>query len=132
MAFNARLNLDPFSDTRVVDFSYSLSRDVDASGRPAGAVRGGIITITIESTDDTSLFEWMTDPTQKKSGNIKIMDPNTAGGSLKELSFEDAYITQYGENFHWQGNENMLQTFTISAKIIKLGGGEHENEWPGS
>ncbi len=130
MAFSARLDLDPLSDVRVVDFSYHLSRDIDPSGRPAGAVRGGTIHITIESTNKTALFEWITDPTLKKSGTIRVMDDSNAGSSLKELSFEDAYVVEYGENFHWQGGENLLETFLLSAKKIKMGGGEHENEWP--
>jgi hypothetical protein len=132
MAFSARLDLDPLSDVRVVDFSYNLNRDIDPTGRPAGGVRGGTIQITIEASSNTSMFEWMTDPTTKKSGTIKVMDEASAGASLKELAFEDAYIVEYGENFHWQGGENMLETFVVSAKKIKMGGGEHENEWPGA
>lgn len=132
MAFSARLDLDPLSDVRVLDYSYSLNRDVDPSGRPAGAVRGGTVHITIEAHTDTSLFEWITDPTTKKSGKIRVMDDATAGSSIKELEFEDAYIVEYGENFHWQGGENMVESFVVSAKKLKMGGGEIENEWPGS
>jgi len=130
MAFSARLDLDSLSDVRVIDFSYHLNRDIDPTGRPAGGVRGGTIQLTIEATKDTTLFEWITDPTKRKSGTLKVMDESSEGATMKELSFEDSYIIEYGENFNWQGSENMLETFTVSAKKIKMGGGEFENEWP--
>jgi len=130
MAFEARLDLDSLSDIRVISFSYSLSRDVDHTGRPSGGIRGGTIDLTIESTKDTTLFEWITDPTVRKSGTIKIMDEANPGASMKDLEFEDAYITNYNETFSWHGGENMVESFSLSAKKIIIGGGEHENEWP--
>jgi hypothetical protein len=130
MAFAARLDLDPLQDVRLVDFSYSFSRDFDPTGRPSGGVRGGVIQITIESSGKTDMFAWMVDPFQTKSGKIRIMDETTAGSSLKEISFEDAYIVAYNESFHWQGGDNMMESFTISAKKIDIGGNPFENEWP--
>ena len=62
MAFAARLDLDPISDARVVDFSYNFSRDYDPTGRPSGGVRGGIIQVSIESSGKTDMFAWMVDP----------------------------------------------------------------------
>ena len=131
MAFKAELNLDSLKGVKVIDFSYSLGRDVDASGRPSGAVKGGTIQVTIESTKSTFLFEWMTTPTKRKEGTITIM-ADDQDGSMKEIKFKDGYIVDYGENYHWQGGENMLETFTVSAKEITVGGGTHENEWPES
>ena len=130
MAFSTRLDMDPLSNVRVVDFSYSLSRDYDPTGRPSGNVRGGVIQITVESSGKPDLFAWMVDPFQKKSGVIKIEDEATAGSSLKEIKFEDAYIVEYSESFHWQGGDNMMESFTISAKKIDVGGNEIVNEWP--
>ena len=130
MAFSARLDLDPLSNVRVVDFSYSLSRDYDPTGRPSGNVRGGVIQITVESSGKPDLIAWMVDPFKIKSGVIKIEDETTAGSSLKEIKFEDAYIVQYSESFHWQGGENMMESFTVSAKKIDIGGAVLENDWP--
>jgi hypothetical protein len=130
MAFSARLDMDPLKGVRVVDFSYSLSRDYDPTGRPSGNVRGGVIQITVESTGKPDLIAWMVDPFKVKSGVIKIEDETTAGSSLKEIKFEDAYIVQYSESFHWQGGDNMMESFTVSAKKIDIGGAVLENEWP--
>lgn len=130
MAFAARLDLDPLSNVRVVDFTYSFSRDYDPTGRPSGGVRGGIIQLTVESSGKPDMFAWMVDPYQTKSGVIKIMDETTAGSSLKEIKFEEAYIVEYSESFHWQGGDNMVESFTISAKKMDIEGNPFENEWP--
>ena len=130
MAFSARLDLDPLKDVRLVDFSYTLNRDFDPTGRPSSGVKGGVINITIESSGKTDMFAWMVDPFQTKSGKIRIMDETTAGSSLKEISFEDTYIVSYNESFHWMGGTNMMESFTISAKKIDVGGNPHLNEWP--
>ncbi|GAB3203341.1 hypothetical protein ABID22_000892 [Pontibacter aydingkolensis] len=135
MAVNARLNLDSLKDVRVIDFSYNFNRDIDASGRPSGSVRGGTVNITIESTKSAFLPAWMTVGSGKtKSGEITISDDEDDAKSLKKIKFDDAFIVNYGENFSWQGGENMMETFTISAHKLKVDGengpAEFQNEWP--
>jgi hypothetical protein len=129
MAFSARLDMDPLSNVRVLDFSYSFSRDIDPTGKPSGGVRGGTIHITIESTGKAPLYDWIIDPTKTKDGTIKIEDPEEKGSSLKEIKFEKAYIIEYSESFNWQGGENMTETFSISAEKINIGGNDWNNEW---
>lgn len=136
MAVNARLNLDSLKDVRVIDFSYNFSRDIDSSGRPSGAVRGGTVNITIESTKSAFLPAWMTAASGKtKSGEITIMDDEDDAKSLKKIKFDDSFIVNYGENFSWQGGENMMETFTLSAHKLSVEGesgpAEFQNEWPG-
>lgn len=134
MAFNARLDLEDLKDVRVIDFSYNFNRDIDNSGRPSGALRGGTIQITIESTKSAFLPVWITSQTKKKDGKIKIMDEGKEESSLKTIEFKEAYIVDYGENFSWQGGENMMETFVLSAKEITIDGdggpATFENEWP--
>ncbi|GEO04170.1 hypothetical protein AAE02nite_18340 [Adhaeribacter aerolatus] len=134
MAVNARLNLDKIKDARVIDFSYNFNRDIDASGRPSGQVRGGTVNITIESTKSAFLPEWMTTQTGKtKSGEIIINSDENETQSVKKILFNDSFIVNYGESFSWQGGENMMETFTISAHEIKIEGegtAQFKNEWP--
>jgi hypothetical protein len=135
MAVNARLTLDSLKDVRVIDFSYNFNRDIDASGRPSGMVRGGTVQITIESTKSAFLPAWMTTQSGKtKSGEITIMDDEDDGKSLKKIKFDDSFIINYGESFSWQGAENMMETFTVSAHKITVDGdsgpAEFQNEWP--
>ncbi len=134
MAVNARLNLDKIQDVRVIDFSYNFSRDVDASGRPSGSVRGGTVQITIESTKSAFLPEWMTTQSGKmKSGEIIINSDENETQSIKKIKFDDSFIVNYGESFSWQGGENMMETFTVSAHKISVEGdgtAQFQNEWP--
>ncbi len=134
MAVNARLNLDKIQDVRVIDFSYNFSRDVDASGRPSGSVRGGTVQITIESTKSAFLPEWMTTQSGKmKSGEIIINSDENETQSIKKIKFDDSFIVNYGETFSWQGGENMMETFTVSAHKISVEGdgtAQFQNEWP--
>jgi hypothetical protein len=135
MAVNARLNLDSLKDVRVIDFSYNFNRDIDSSGRPSGQVRGGTVQITIESTKSAFLPMWMTTQNGKmKNGDITIMSDDDDGKSLKKIKFDDSFIVNYGENFSWQGGENMMETFTVSAHKITVEGdggpAEFQNEWP--
>nr|WKN35105.1 type VI secretion system tube protein TssD [Tunicatimonas sp. TK19036] len=135
MAVRARLNLDKISDVRVIDFSYSFNRDIDASGRPSGIVRGGTVQMTIESTKSAFLPTWMTLAQGKtKDGQIEIMDDTDDEKPIKTIKFKDSYIVEYGENFSWQGGENMMETFVISCREITIEGdggpAVYENEWP--
>ncbi|KPK80198.1 MAG: hypothetical protein AMS27_17335 [Bacteroides sp. SM23_62_1] len=62
-------------------------------------------------------------------GSLKIEDDLNPGSDLKVIKFEKAFIIDYSESFHWQGTENMMQSFTISAKKIDIDGSVHENLW---
>jgi hypothetical protein len=134
MAVNARLNLDKIKDARIIDFSYNFNRDIDSSGRPSGQVRGGTVNITIESTKSAFLPEWMTTQTGKtKSGEIIINSDENETQSVKKIKFNDSFIVNYGESFSWQGGENMMETFTVSAHEIMVEGegtAQFKNEWP--
>lgn len=129
MAFKARLNLAS-KDYDVLQCNFSLSRDVDAKGRPSSGVYGGTIHIEVESTEDTSVIESMVNSQYKPfSGKITIKK-SEEDAKMKELSFEDAYIIQYNEGINIVGNNPMTLSFVISARKLKLGNAEHVNDWP--
>lgn len=135
MAVNARLNLEDIQKARVIDFSYNFNRDIDASGRPSGIVRGGTVQLTIESSKSTFLPIWMVAEQNKtKSGEILIYSDKDDTKDIKKIVFNDAFLIEYGESFSWQGGENMMETFVVSAREIKVesadGTAEYENEWP--
>lgn len=67
-------------------------------------------------------------------GQIEIMDDTDDEKPIKTIKFKDAYIISYDESFSWQGGENMMESFMLSAKEITLEGDDgpavYENEWP--
>ena len=113
---------------KVVNVTYDLAQETDASGRPSAVTRGGRIMVEVESTRDTELFEWMTNNFERKDGSIKFIKRDS-NATLKELKFTEAYMVKYKENFNHTGDNPLTETFMISARKIQLGGGEFDNAW---
>jgi ADP-ribosylglycohydrolase len=126
MSFKATLKVDG-NEYRVLNCSYSLNQEVDKTGRPSSTVRGGIVNLNIESTDDTSMFEWMCDSYMRKDATVTF-NKRDEDSKMKELEIKEAYMINYEESFDDTGTGAMTQSFSLSAKSIKLGEGEHENE----
>lgn len=127
MSFKAKLEVDG-KEYRVVYCDYSLKQFIDDTGRPSSTVRAGTLNITVESTDDTTLFEWMCDSYMRKDGKITF-NKRDEDAKMKELEFKEAYMVSYQELFDNVGPGAMLEKFSLSAHSIKMGNGEHENEW---
>ncbi len=127
MSFKARLKVGG-SEYNVLNCNYGLSQETDATGRPSSVTRGGMITIEVESTADTSLSDWMFNNFEMRSGSIVFLKRDTEATS-KELNFVDAYAVKYVENFDSTGANPMIEKITISAREISIGNGEHANEW---
>jgi hypothetical protein len=113
----------------VLACNYEFDRDVDSKGRPASNVYGGKVTVKIESTADTSLIEQMISQFKPISGSVTFQKGDE-DAKMKELKFETGYIIGYKENFDIVGAEPMTITFTISAKSIKIGSADFEQNWP--
>jgi hypothetical protein len=127
MSFKAIFKVDG-NEYRVLSCSYSFHQDIDNTGRPSSVTRGGVVNIVLESTDDTSLFEWMCDSYMKKDATITF-NKRDEDSKMKELEIGEAYLVGYEESFDDAGSGAMIQSISLSAKNIKLGNGEHENEW---
>jgi hypothetical protein len=129
MSFNAMLSIDGGAEVRVLHSSYALNRDVDSTGRPSSLVRGGVVNIEIESTDDNSLFAWMVDQYTTKNGKITFYKRDSKT-KMKELSWENGYLVSMTEALDAMGENPMTIHFTISAQKITVGDATHENPWP--
>jgi hypothetical protein len=127
MAFKVRLKVAG-KDVTVLNVSYALKQETDPTGRPSSITRGGKIMVTIESTGDSTFFEWMTNNFERKDGSIVFIKRDT-DATLKELKFTEAYLVDYRENFDATNEQPATETFTLSAKEIEVGNGKHANEW---
>ncbi len=137
--FNSNTNKPMFSakfkiegnEYRVLKFQYELDRDIDQTGRPAGDVRGGTVSLTIESSQETMFWDWMIDAYARKDGEIEFYkrdEPTPA----KVVKFTEAYMISYGEKFDVTGGEKdqpMIESFTVSAKELAIGE-PLVKEWP--
>lgn len=127
MAFKAKLELDG-KTFNVLNCSFSFHQNVDPTGRPSSDVRGGMIHVSIESTEDTSLFEFVTDPHGFKDGKITFFKRDQ-DSKMKELEFKQAACVEYSETFDAVSSTPMSTHFTISAREVHIGQGQHINPW---
>ena len=127
MSFKARLKVGG-SEYNILNCNYGLHQETDPTGRPSSIIRGGRITVTIESSTDNNLSDWAYSNFEMRDGSIVFLKRDTEA-TAKELIFKNAYMVKYNENFDANGQNPMTETFTLSAKIIEMGTAAHENEW---
>ena len=127
MSFKAKLKVGGREDN-VLNCTYALKQETDATGRPSSITRGGKITVTVESTGDSTFFEWMTNSFERKDGTIVFFNRDSDSKN-HEATFTEGYMTEYRKNFDATGSNPITETFTISARTIEVGSGKHENEW---
>lgn len=128
MSFIAKLKIDG-EEMNVLHCGYRFSQGTDATGKPTAIPRGGGISLTLESTSGTELFDWMIHPTQTKSGTITFFRRDNMS-KLKNLEFVDAHCVDYFETFDHVGETPMQIQLSISAREIKLNDSEFKNNWP--
>lgn len=128
MAFRATLNFGG-KEFDVLDCKYNLKRDVDSKGRPSSNIYGGQIRVHVESTEDTSILEQMTNQFKPNSGSITFKKGDEEA-KMKELTWENGYITEFEEDIDVIGAKPMTIVFVVSAQVIKIGGAQFEQNWP--
>jgi hypothetical protein len=128
MSFKSVFKVDG-KEYNVLSCSYSLHQDIDNTGRPSSITRGGTVNIVVESRDGSELFNWASDSYLKKDATITF-NKRDSDAKLKELEIKEAYCVGYQESFDSSGSGAMVESFTLSAKSIKMGEGSHDNEWP--
>jgi len=123
------LNADGIEEREVMFCRYELNQQTDVEGQPTGTTRGGKIYIKVKSKDsgNTDLMEWMCDTFMSKSGSISF--PNRQGGEMKHLDFQEGYMVEYAETYDNANEIQQYEEFTISCKVIQMGGARHNNRW---
>ena len=113
----------------VLDCKYQLKRDVDSKGRPSSSIYGGTVEVHIESTDDTSIIEQMVNQHKPFSGSV-VFKKNDEDAKMKELQWENGYIVDYVESIDVVGSRPMSIKFVITAKTLKVGNAQFDQNWP--
>ena len=127
-SFKVKLKVGSDDPINVLSVSYSLKQETDPTGRPSSVTRGGKIELLVEGTGSTKLIEWMCNSFERKDGSVVYLKRDS-DATLKELSFKEAYMVEYHEIFDSTGTNPLAEKFVLSAKSLKMGNGEHINEW---
>jgi len=130
MSFKAKLKFGA-KEYDVLSVSYSFNRDVDHKGRPSSTVYGGTVSVSVESTEDSTILESMINSKHKPfSGEITFFKREEDGATMKLVTFTDSYVIAYNESLDAVGGSPMTISFTLSARELKVGNADHVNEWP--
>lgn len=124
----AKLKLDG-SDTEyeVVQISYSIHQPKDfKTGKPSAEVNKGSINMTVEAGEGNELVDWAVDNHGKKNGTVTFAKFNEEG-TLRELKFEDAYLTGFSESMSGTGKLNT--TIEVSTRVLNIGDAKIESKW---
>lgn len=116
------------SDYEVLSCSYGFHQGQGSNGRPSGNVIGGEIQLSITSSDDTALVEWMCNPSKHSDGTITFFQPDDPSKKMKTLDFKRGYCVSFSEGF--SSGPAGVQNIGISANEIMIGNAEVKNEWP--
>lgn len=130
-SFSAVFDAAGSEECEVVSSSYSFNQTTDDKGRPSSVVQGGVIEVTILSTDSVKLISWMLDPYKRADGKI-VFKRGDQDSKMKEIAFKEAYCVKYKETFDARGGgeqASMLLSLTISANKIDVNGASHDHKW---
>jgi hypothetical protein len=128
MSFLAKLEVDG-ETLNVLHCGFRFTQKTDSTGKPTAIPQGGAINLTVESTGNTHLFDWMVSPIQTKNGTITFFRRDSSS-RLKTLDFKDAHCVEYNETYQHSGDFPMQIEIKISAMELKLNDTEFKNNWP--
>ena len=114
----------------ILRYNYRFSRNIDLKGRPTTGVLDGSIYIEMESDGDSSILDMMlVDMNKPRPSFFFRAEPVTVSGKiqhtkdemmLRELVFDEAYISCYGETMNATGSSPMITHFLISPTRLDI------------
>jgi hypothetical protein len=130
MSFIARLQLQNEDELNVLRCSFHFNQNIDVTGKAASRAMGGIIDLTLASTNHPGLLEWMITTSQMKNGKITFVRYDTMS-RLKMLEFENTLCVEYHETFDPAAEHPIILQLKLSAHTIRLEDTIYKNNWPG-
>jgi hypothetical protein len=134
MARRPVLEIDGVKYPNVYEVSYELYTAKDETGRPTDRAHAGTIKVKIESDKDgkVDIARWAMDTSKPnwKAGKVTFKNPDDA--TMKELSWEEGFITRFEEiipHIKDRPDDQVYQYFEISCHKLKVGDSEIDNRW---
>ena len=110
--------------------NYEFSRSTDSKGRPSSSISGGRVSVTVESTEDTTALESMVNSQFKPIDGKIVYKKTDEDAKMKEIEFRNAYNVHYKETLDTTNEVPMTIAMTFSAESITVGNAELDNRWP--
>ncbi len=134
MARRPTLEIDGVTYLNVYEVSYNLYTAKDETGRPTDRAHAGTIKITIESDPEgnVDIARWAMDTSKPNWKGGKVIFANPDDAVMKELVWEDGFITKYEETIpHVKDRPDVqiYQYLEISCSKLIIGDAEIDNRW---
>jgi hypothetical protein len=132
MARRPVLQIDGVTYKNVYEVTWELYTAKDETGRPSDRAHAGLIKVTRESDENVDIARWAMDSSQPKwkAGKVTFKNPNDA--TMKELSWEEGFVTKYEEripHIKVRPDDQVHEYFEISAHKVTIGDAEIDNRW---
>jgi hypothetical protein len=131
MAFKAKLYIEEHKSSQaglpVNSFNFDFSQNVDQTGKPAGHVSGGIITMSLLSLNDGEIMLWMLNDRATKNGKIVVVSDKELGKPFEYVIFKDAVLVGYHQSY--SESTGVICNLIISCRIIDVQGAAYSNVW---
>lgn len=132
MARRPQLEIDGVPYKNVYAVSYELYTAKDETGRPSDRAHAGVIRITRESDEKIDIARWAMDSSKPnwKTGKVVILNPSDE--TMKELSWEEGFVTAYEEtvpHIKERPDDQVYETFEISAHKVVVSDADIDNRW---
>jgi hypothetical protein len=132
MARRPTLEIDGSVYKNVYEVSYEIYTAKDETGRPSDRAHAGVIKILRESDENSNIARWAMDSSKPnwKGGKVTFKNPDDA--MMKELQWEEGFVTRYEERIPHIKNspdEQVQEYFEVSCHKLIIGDAEIDNRW---
>jgi len=132
MARRPTLEIDGVVYKNVYAVSYDLYTAKDETGRPSDRAHAGTIKVARESDENCDIARWAMDSSKPnwKAGKVTFRNPDDA--AMKELTWEEGFITKYEEAIpHVKHNpdDQVFEYFEISCHKLSIADASIDNRW---
>lgn len=117
MAFKVELTVDDQTFT-VRDFYLSILRPTNDKGQPSSKP-SWTLDVTIDAVSETTITQWMIDPSKQSDGSIAVYKTD-GDGTLKKLSFSKSNCFGMVDRFI-PGMSDASCYFRIAGEEIQVG-----------
>ena len=132
MARRPVLKIDGVGFKNVYEVSYRVYTAKDETGRPSDRAHAGVIRVKRESDESGDIARWAMDSSKPNWKNGEVLFKNPDDATMKELTWENGFITAYEEHVpHIKDNpdEQMWEAFEISCQKLTIKDAEIDNLW---
>jgi hypothetical protein len=123
-SFTGTLEIDS-KKYEVVNFNYSVNRDLDFQGRPTSRLKNSILTIEVVVPEgDILFFQWLI-RNEIKTGTVHF-DKIDQESKFNGIKFEDAFCVYYSHSFSNTSANAMTMEVKVSPSKVTVTSGSSE------